>query len=159
MHLPTDPTPSPPPSENITDLAPLITPEQRENDFNRLFAWHGVEIAITLANELYYRELRVHMNAPALASYDTMGDFAPEGARVLYCAHLDAASIRKLRLMSGEHQIAVHDAWVLKNIGIHEISAVSKLAQDMQECVARARASVMPTGEGVDGSGNSPCHP
>lgn len=155
MHLPTDPAPTTsPPPVNLTDTAPLITAEQRETDFNRLFAWHGVEIAITLANELYYRELRVHMNAPALGSYDTMGDFAPEAARVIYCAHLEAAAIRQLRLMSAELQIAMHDAWVLKNIALHEIAAVSRLAQEMQECVARARASVLPTGDSVDGSGN-----
>ena len=154
MHLPTDdPTPSAAPG-NLIDTAPLIDPAQREADFNRVFAWRGKEIAITLASELYYRELRVHGNAPALGSYDTQADFAPEAMRVLYCAHLTPEAIRNLRLMPAALQLAAFDAWVIKNIEIHEINAATVIARDMNECVARARARVAETGDSVDGSGN-----
>lgn len=153
MHLPTD---DPPPAApgNLIDTAPLIDPAQRETDFNRVFAWRGKDIAITLAGELYYRELRVHGNAPALGSYDTQADFAPEAMRVLYCAHLTPDAIRSLRLMPPPLQLAAFDAWVAKNIGMHEINQATVIAREMNECVARARARVAETGDGVDGSGN-----
>lgn len=154
MHLPTEPPPKPAATGNLIDTAPLIDPAQREADFNRVFTWRGKEIAITLASELYYRELRVHGNAPALGSYDTQADFAPEAMRVLYCAHLTPENIRTLRLMSPPLQLAAFDAWVQKNIAMHEIMQATTIAREMNECVARARARVAETGDSVDGSGN-----
>jgi len=154
----TPPPDLPPPvadgSGNLIDTAPLIDPQQRENDFNRVFAWHGKEISITLVSELYYRELRVHGNAPALGSYDTQADFAPEAMRVIYCAHLSPENIRSLRLMSAPLQLAAFDAWVEKNIALHEVNEATLLARQMNECVARARARVAESDGGIDGSGN-----
>lgn len=152
MHLPTD-DPQPAAPGNLIDTAPLIDPAQRESDFNRVFAWRGKEIAITLASELYYRELRTHMNAPRLDSYETRGDFAPEAMRVIYCAHLTPLAIRNLRLWPAPLQIAAFDDWVAKNIEIREIDDAAALAEQMQQCINRARAQNA-TGDEVDGSGN-----
>lgn len=142
----------------MEDVAPLITAAQRETDFNRLFAWHGKEITFSIASELYYRELRVHMNAPPLGAYGTLGDFAAEAPRVLYCAHQTAQSLRLLRLLSPLDQMAAYDEWLNKNIALHEIDAAAKLANEIQEAITRARTQ--PTeGEDLDGPGNSPAHP
>jgi len=153
MHLPTDPPTQTAPTENLIDTAPLIDHSQRETDFSRVWAWRGKELAISLASEMYYRELRTHMNAPRLDSYETRGDFAPEAARVIYCAGLNAAEIRHLRLQPPHQQIALHDAWVEKNIAIAELDAAAEIAEQMQQCINRARAHSA-TGESVDGSGN-----
>ena len=164
MLLPTDTTPSPvsqaaslsgSPDDNYLDTAPLVTPEQREADFNKLFAWHGVEIAITIASELYYRELRAHMNAPALGDYVTQYDRDAEAPRILYCAHLKAADIRRLRLLSPFEQIELYDTWVEKNIPLHELRAAGKLADDMLDVIHRARTQPAESGDDpIDGAGN-----
>jgi hypothetical protein len=153
MLIPSDPPTPAAPSANLIDTAPLIDPAQREKDFHRVFAWHGVELKITLANEMYYRDLRVRMNAPPLASYATMADFAAEAPRILYSASLDLATLRVLRLLSTEAQLMAYDAWVEKNIALHEMDAAATLADEMQQCINRARAHSA-TGETVDGSGN-----
>lgn len=155
MHLPTDDpaSSSQQPAANLTDTAPLITAEQRETDFNRVFAWRGHELKITLANELYYRDLRVRMNAPPLAAYATMADFAAEAPRILYSASLDVSALRVLRLLPTDAQLMAYDAWVEKNIALHEMDAASTLADEMQQCINRARAHSA-TGDTVDGSGN-----
>ncbi len=114
---------APPDIAIAADPAPLVSAEQRDADFNRVFAWHGREIAFSLMSEIYYRELRAHMNAPALGSYATLGDFAAEAPRVLYCAHLDLPAIRSLRLLPPPQQIEVFDVWVEKNIALHELHA------------------------------------
>lgn len=160
MDLPETPAP-PPPSVPIisADPAPLITSDQRETDFHRLFAWHGTEIALTLAGEFYYRELRAHMNAPPLGSYQTMADFTPEAMRILYCAHLDQKTARALRLLPPFRQIELFDAWVESNVKIHEIDAAAKLADEMQAVIARARTTPAETNDDLDGMGNSPSHP
>ena len=152
LHLPDDP-PATATNGNLIDHAPLIDPAQRETDFNRVFVWRDKEIAITLASELYYRELRTHMNAPRLDSYETRGDFAPEAARVIYCAGLNAQTIRKLRMLPPQDQITAHDQWVAQNITIAELDAAAELAEQMQQCINRARAHSA-TGETVDGAGN-----
>jgi hypothetical protein len=153
MLLPSDPPTPTAPSANLIDTAPLIDPEQREKDFHRVFSWHDKEIALTLASELYYRELRVHGNAPALGSYDTLADFAPEAARVIYCAHLTPESIRALRITPPHIQLAAFDAWVEKNIGLHELNEAVTTAREMNECIARARFHTA-TGGTVEGPGN-----
>jgi len=152
MELPQDDNPQPQ-AESLVDSAPLITAKQREDDFNRVFAWHGREISFTIASELYYRELRAHMNAPPLASYNTMGDFAAEAPRVLYCAHQSAQALRILRLLSPMQQLAAYDEWIQKNIGIHELDQAAKVANEIQEAITRARTQPADTEE-IDSAGN-----
>lgn len=163
MQLPTDPPPPPvAPDANITDTAPpSVTAKQRSDDFNRIFTWRGHEIAITIAGELYFRELRTHCNAPPLGSYTTSADFSAEATRILYCAHLSLGMIRRLRTLPADLQIQAWEEWIEKNILFHEINAAIDLAQEMQQCIARARTQPADTGSGdaIDGAGNSPSQP
>lgn len=153
MNLPTDPPPVADATASLTDSAPLITAQQREDDFNRTFAWHGREVALTLASELYYRELRAHMHAPALGSYATLGDFAAEAPRVLYCAHQTRETLRVLRLLPPQQQIEVYDTWVEANIAVQELDAAAQLAEDINAAIARARTQPVEDSD-LDGPGN-----
>jgi hypothetical protein len=166
MLFPTDTTePAPPftplalPDGNLSDPQPLATAEQREDDFNKPFVWRGNEITFSVASELYYRELRARMNAPSLNSYLSLGDFAPEAARVLYCASHDAKAIRKLQLLDSDDQLERYHTWVEANIQMHELTAASELARKINAAILRARTQ--PTaGEGqLDSLGNLPAHP
>lgn len=154
--LPTDTpsSPSSPPAGSLVDPASQVTEAQREQDFNRVFVWHGKELTFSIASEIYYRELRVHMNAPPLGSYATMADFAAEAPRVLYCASQTAQSIRLLRLFSPLQQIEAFDAWAEKNIAFHELDAATELAREIQDAITRARTQPADDGEEVDGLGN-----
>lgn len=152
--LPTDdPLPVAPPLTSLADTPPLITPEQRNADFNRVFHWHGREIALTIASELFYRDFRVRCGAPPLADYETAGDYIPEACRILYCAHLDAAACRQLRMLSPEDQMRHHDDWVAANIQRHEFTAAVTLAMDINATLHRARTQPA-EGSDVDGVGN-----
>lgn len=153
MLLPSDPPTHTAPDENLIDTAPLIDSTQRETDFHRVFVWKNRELKITLANEVYYRELRAHMNAPRLDSYKTKGDFAPEACRILYCSALSAADISVLRRCSERDQIAAHDQWIAQHITLADLDDAADLAEQMQQCVHRARAHST-TGDTVDGAGN-----
>lgn len=155
MNLPSDSPPAPPPTlpEVITDTPPV----DREADFHRVFAWHGAEVKLTIAAELYYRELRAHGNAPALGDYVTQYDRDAEAPRLLYCAHLDAATIRKLRLLPPVQQLELLDVWTERNIPLHELRMAGHLADEMINAVHRARTQPAEGGE-VDGVGNSPAH-
>lgn len=152
MELPND-TLQPAPTESIIDDSPIVSPQQRETDFNRAFSWHGKEINFSIASELYYRELRAHMNAPPLASYNTMADFSAEAPRVLYCAHQTAQTIRVLRMFPPAQQIEAYDQWVEVNIAIHELNEAAKVAQEIQDAIARARTQPADSGD-IDGAGN-----
>ena len=151
MELPPDPpiTAAPVVPEIIIDTPP----PDREADFNRVFAWHGREVAITIVSELYYRELRAHGNAPALGDYVTQYDRDAEAPRLLYCAHLNAATIRQLRLLSPEQQLEKLDAWTAGNIQLHELRAAGKLADEMINAIHRARTQPADS-EHLDGPGN-----
>lgn len=151
-------TAAPPPAGNLAD-APRTSAQQREDDFNRVFSWHGREISFSIASELYYRALRAHLNMPPLGSYQTLADFSAEAPLVLYCAHFRAADLRALRLLAPEDQVAAFDAWVESNIGIHELNAATQLAQEINAAIARARTTPHDTGDKVDGLGNSPSRP
>lgn len=153
MTLPPDSPP--PPVAVITDPGPPpVSDEQRAADFHRVFTWRGKEIAFTIASELYYRELRVHTNAPPLSSYQTMGDFAAEATRVLYCAHQSAKQIRALRSLPVPVQVELFENWVEANIALHELDAAAELAQQINDTIARARTQPVETGDSIDGAGN-----
>ncbi len=165
MLLPADTNEPPPPftpalpAGNLIDALPPVTAQQREDDFNKPFVWREKEINFSIASELYYRELRAHMNAPQLWSYQTLGDFAAEAPRVLYCASLTAAEIRKLQLLDQEDQIKKYSEWVEANITLAELTAASELAQRINAAVARARSKPA-AGEGeLDSLGNLHAHP
>jgi len=155
MNLPTDTEAQPPPRKlpSLADLPPPVTAAQRETDFNRVFTWRSQQIAITLINELYYRDLRVHMNAPPLGSFQTMGDFATEATRIIYCAHLSLDTIRVLRLQPPVNQIKLFDDWVAQHISFAELEAAAVLAQDMQDVITRSRSQPA-EGSDIDGAGN-----
>lgn len=138
---------------NITDEP---TPaDLREADFNRTFTWRGKPLAITIAGEMYYRDLRTLCAAPALSSYQTLGDFAPEASRVLYCASLDYRSIQDLRRLPSHLQVEAWEQWVEKNIAFNELDLAARTAQDMQQVIARVRTRPLDTdGDTIDGSGN-----
>ena len=158
MQIPADNPPPPsaaPALENLKDTVPPITAEQREEDFHKVFRWREKEITFSIAAEFYYRTMRMHTNAPPLSSYDTLADFAPEAALILYCASLNAPQTRVLRGMPAEEQIKRLDQWVEKNILINELDAAAAIANEMQVLIHRARAQPMETGEGgIDGMGN-----
>lgn len=154
MLIPTDSPSSSPPADCLTDTDSTVTDEQRESDFHRVFAWHGKELTFSIASELYYRELRAHMNAPPLGSYATMADFSAEAPRVLYCASQTSQSIRLLRLLMPLQQIEAFDAWAEQNIAMHELDAAAELAKDIQAAITRARTQPADDGEEVDGLGN-----
>lgn len=161
MILPTDTPPAlpPPGSDDIIDTDPIITPQQREADFNKLFTWRNKEITFSIASELYYRELRVHMNAPPLGSYATMADFTAEAPRVLYCSHFNAAQLRAFRMLPPDVQVERYDHWVQQNIAFHELELAAKVAEEINAAVMRARTQPMETGDAIDGLGNSPARP
>ncbi len=159
MQLPPDtPHPSQPtaaPLSNLSDGPPPVTPQQREADFHRVFAWRGQPLNFSVASEGYYRHLRVTMNAPPLASYQTLADFTAEAPRVLYCSALTAAQIQSLYLMPQETQVAFYTQWVEKNIRLDELDAAARLATDINETIHRARTQPMESDEGdIDGMGN-----
>lgn len=161
LSIPTDTPPpaSSPGPDDIVDTAPIITPQQREKDFNKLFTWRGKEITFSIASELYYRELRMHMNAPPLNSYVYMADFAAEASRVLYCCHFNAAQLRALRMLDPKEQIERYDAWAEANIAFHELDRAAEVAQQINDTIARARTQPMETGDPIDSLGNSPARP
>lgn len=152
----TPPPPPPPAPGNLIDTPPppLVEPQQREDDFNRVFAWHQREIKFSIAAELYYRDLRVRCGAPPFHDYETVGDFTPEACRILYCAHLDAATIRRLRLQSPEDQLRILDEWTEKNIAPHEFDAAVTLAMEINAAISRARTRPAESGDNIDGAGN-----
>lgn len=159
MQLPADiPPPSPPPAiplGNLVDEALPVTPQQRAADFRKIFFWHEKPLTCSVAGEFYYRDLRTHQNAPKLHTYQTMGDFTPEAARVLYCASLTAKEIATLQRLSPETQIERFMAWIEANIAFHEVLEAAELANEINAAVTRALTKPM-TGEGeeLDGSGN-----
>jgi len=164
MQLPPDiPSPSPAASSselsNLTEAPPPVTPAQREADFTQPFVWHGERLNFSVASDGYYRHLRVTMNAPPLASFQTLGDFTSEAPRVLYCSALSAAKIQSLYLLPPEKQVACYTSWVEENIQMHELEAAAELATKINETIYRARSQPMETEKDIDGLGNLPSHP
>jgi len=159
MNLPEDiPSTAPKPTfplGNLVDEPAPITPQQRAEDFIKAFVWRGKELVFSVASELYYRTLRTHMNAPALNSYETLGDFGAEAPRVLYCASLTAKEIRVLQSLPAEKQVDLHELWVEKNILFNEILPAAKLAKEINEAIFRALTKPMENEEEqLDGMGN-----
>jgi hypothetical protein len=159
MNIPTDtPPPSPPPSlplGNLTEEAPPVTADQRAADFTKAFIWKTKELIFSVFSEMYYRTLRMHMNAPPLGSYQTLGDFTAEAPRVLYCASLKAKDIRALQVFPVEIQIEQFEDWVEKNILFHELIRAAELAKEINAAIARARTQPLENGEDeIDGMGN-----
>jgi len=142
------------PAGNLVDAPPPATAQQREDDFNKPFVWRDSEINFSVASELYYRELRTHMNAPPLGDYLTEADFGAEAPRVVYCAALTRAEMRALRLRSAERQIEAFDQWVERNIQFHEIDRIIALAQQINVVANRARTQPTAGDEGLDSLGN-----
>ena len=160
MQLPPDiPTTSAPPSSselgNLTEAPPPVTSQQREADFNKRFVWRGNELTFSVAGEIYYRELRTHMNAPELFAYKTLGDFTSEAPRVLYCSSLSAKDIRSLQLLPAEKQIERYGVWVEANIKLNELIAAAELASEINAAIARARTQPLETeGDEISSMGN-----
>ncbi|WP_395734093.1 hypothetical protein [Prosthecobacter sp.] len=161
MNLPADiPAPPPPsstaiPDGNLIDTPPPVTAKQRAEDFNKRFFWHGQELRYSVASEFYYRELRTHMNAPSLHTYRNVGDFTPEGSRVLYCSSLTPKDISALQLLPHEKQIERYHAWVGKNIAFHELIEASELGVEINNAITRAMTKPLETEEDeIDGMGN-----
>lgn len=153
-HPPALPAPSQP-GENLVDTAPIVTHEQRENDFNRVFLWRGKEIKYTLAGEIFYRDFRTLMGAPGLWDYKTEGDFFPEACRVLFCASFTAAELRKLRCLDQASLLQFFDEWCEKNIAFHEAEKAVALAREINDAIMRARTQPAEDAEGgLDGMGN-----
>lgn len=160
MQLPPDiPTDSAPPSSselgNLTEAPPPVTSQQREADFNRVFAWNGQRLNFSVASDGYYRHLRCTMNAPPLSSFQTMGDFTAEASRLLYCSSLTAVQIQGLYLLPPEDQVALYATWVAENTKFHELEAAAKLGTEINAAIARARTQPMETDAGdIDSMGN-----
>ena len=161
MDFPTEPADAAPPftplalpGGNLSDPLPLVTDEQREDDFTRPFVWRKKEVNFSVASELYYRELRARMNAPSLNSYLSLGDFAPEAARVLYCASHDSKAIRQLQLLDSDEQLERYHTWVETNIHMNELTAASELARKINAAIARARTQPTAGDDTLDGLGN-----
>lgn len=159
MNLPEDiPSTAPKPTfplGNLVDEPAPITPQQRAADFIKTFVWRGKELIFSVASELYYRTLRMHMNAPVLGSYETLGDFTAEAPRVLYCASLTAKEIRVLQALPAEKQVDLHELWVQENILFHELLPAARLAREINEAIARALTQPMENEEEqLDGMGN-----
>ncbi len=160
MNLPADiPTTNPPLSGldlgNLTEAPPPVTSQQRSADFNKRFSWRGKELVFSVAGEIYYRELRTHMNAPELYAYKTLGDFTSEAPRVLYCSSLSAKEIRSLQILPAEKQIECYGAWVESNIKLNELIRAAEVASEINAAIARARTEPLETdGDEVGSMGN-----
>lgn len=133
-----------------------VTPAQRAADFSAVFAWHGQEVKITVASELYYRELRTHMSAPALGDVVCDADFGPDDARVLYTAWLSLQEIMALRLLQPVLQVKHHLEWVNEHITtLRDLDEARALVSRMREAVDRARSEpITAGGQQIDGVGN-----
>lgn len=154
MNLPTD-TDSPlAPDADYTDPAPLITPQQREDAHRKEWQWRGRPLQPwSLEREIFWRNLRAHDEAPAIASYQTIPDFLPEAVRILWIASLTDANLRHVRQLVPSVQREVCDAWFVKNIALHESFEVARIGHEIYEAVALQRTRPIDEPADVDGLG------
>lgn len=153
MQLPTDPPSNIAPDLSLTDAAPSVTDAQRERAHRREWTWRGKPLhPWSLEREIFWRELRAHEEAPAIASYQTIPDFLPEAVRILWIASATDDALRALRQLTPEAQRITCVTWAAKNITLEESFDASRIGHEIYEAVALQRTRPLETQE-VDGLG------
>lgn len=138
--------------------SPPITAEQRAASFRAVHFWRGKQVEPwTLQRELYWREYRAHVGAPAIGNYQTTGDFLPEALRILWICHLTPDQIKLLRTLPIELATQSCDAWAEANCTLgEEAQKASQIGQAILEAVLLAKTVPIDEGNEYDSLGESP---